>query len=155
MKTIIVDHDTATEIHLRARFNNIVPLLRTYGFPEECIITPTELPKYLHTDNKIFYLITARIPPAEVTNGEAGDAAWLDEICTEIPDNIIRMANDGLLHISYFVGEIINLSTSELVKAAKIRIVGEYSPAYHPSPRRIFSAGTHFQTQPMPTSQEP
>lgn len=127
MKTVIIDHDTRTEIKYAGRFNNIIPLLKIYGcyedsyewaniIPETTIVQPNELPKYLNSDYNIIYAVTCRIPnwkDPQIDNGD--DNHWLDELATEIPKDIIELANKGLLHISFFVGEIITLAIREIL----------------------------------------
>ena len=105
---ILVNHD---EYYFdgNVRFNEIIPLLRTYGFLDKYIITPDEVNEYLHPDNDILYTVTARIPPLE---SEAIE--WLDSL-NEIPADIIEKANNGNLKIAYFVGEIIALEPMKLV----------------------------------------
>ena len=63
MKTIIIGHDPDSEIKFHGRFNEILPLLRTYGATDNVdIIHPDRLDEYLDTNNKIVYALTARIP---------------------------------------------------------------------------------------------
>jgi hypothetical protein len=115
---ILVDHDE----HYFAgggRFNSIIPLLRSYNFLDKYVISPTEIMDYMHPDNEIYYMVTARIPshPVVVTD-------WLDGIVDEIPDDVIEYANRGILHIHYFVGEIIPLKArTELIPAVRDRLV--------------------------------
>ncbi|GAG28473.1 unnamed protein product, partial [marine sediment metagenome] len=48
----------------------------------------------------------------------SNDKEWLYEIGTDIPADIIKLANDGKLHIAYFVGEIITITAREVLAAA-------------------------------------
>ena len=112
MKTIIVDHDKHTELHWSGRFNNIIPLLRAYDCTD--IILPDQIPKFIKSGHKIIYAITARIPLWSGEAAEYDDARWLQEITTEIPADIITLANDGHLHIAFFIGEIITISPERI-----------------------------------------
>ena len=112
MATIFVDHDIVTEIHKRGRFNPIMPLLRLYGVKASQTIIPESLPRYLDTDVNIIYALTTRIPLPDSGN-HVSDVQWLDEIVTEIPNNIRQAANAGKLHIAYFVGEILTLKAEQ------------------------------------------
>ena len=121
MKTIVVDHDTPTEISALARFNPIIPILRNLGAEDfddgltndavDGIITPRQIPEYLNTDYNIIYALTAREP----TTYEPAD--WLSGISEEIPTNIIELANAGKLHIAFFVGEIITITPAQILGA--------------------------------------
>ena len=127
MKTIIVDHDSDTEIHKRQRFNNIIPLLKTYKcsanfFPwqdlpvESGIIQTSKLPEYLNSNCNIIYALTSRMPlwdDPKINRND--DRRWLDELITEIPRDIIELANKGLLHIAFFVGELITISIDNIL----------------------------------------
>jgi len=123
MKTIVVDHDSQTEIQGQQRFNKIILLLRTYGAEnlytewaditlDAGIITPREIQRYLDTDYKIIYALTVRTPGPH----SHGEEAWLRELTTEIPDNIIELANQGKLHIAYFVGEILTMKVDAVLE---------------------------------------
>lgn len=122
MKTIIVDHDLPTEISGHIRFNRIIPILRAWGAEQlhtpwadqtldNGIITPGELPLYIDSDYNIIYAVTTRMPPPDARD----QGAWLGELGTEIPENIIELANDGKLHIAFFIGEIITLSPEQIL----------------------------------------
>ncbi len=115
MKTIIVDHDTETELHHAGRFNNIIPILEAYGCNPSDIIMPTQILEYLHSDHKIIYTLTARIPKGHGVDLN-NDRHWLDELTTEIPTDIIELANKGLLHIAFFVGEIITITIEQILE---------------------------------------
>lgn len=123
MKTIIVDHDSDGEVPDRGRFNAIIPLLKSRGLKDiykledvnedSGIIRPAQLPQYLDTAYKIIYAHTTKIPhyDYEVSN----DKEWLFEISTDIPRDIIELANAGRLHIAYFVGEIITIPAQDII----------------------------------------
>lgn len=121
MKTIIVDHDTPTEVSGHARFNPIIPILRIYGLENlytkwadvtltDGIITPKQIPEYLDTDYKIIYALTAREP------GSYEPSDWFVELSEEIPNYIIELANNGKLHIAFFVGEIITITADHIIE---------------------------------------
>ena len=116
MKTIIIGHDPDSEIKFHGRFNEILPLLRTYGATDNVdIIHPDRLDEYLDTNNKIVYALTARIPQWGENQEKNDDRWWLHDISEEIPANIVALANEGKLHIAFFVGEIITLLANEIL----------------------------------------
>jgi len=119
MKTIIVDHDTGTEIKCRARFNNIVPLLKDHGCTD--IILADQISEYLNTDHKIIYSLTARIPKGDVDLNN--DRQWFDDLTTEIPPDIIALANKELLHIAFFVGEIITITADQILETVNKQLL--------------------------------
>ena len=123
MNTIIVDHDSYTEISGTIRFNKIIPLLRAWGMEtlytpwadqtlDNGIISPKELVNYIDSDYDIIYAVSAREPGPS----SRGPNEWLHEISTEIPDNIIKMANEGRLRVAYFVGEILTLTPEQILE---------------------------------------